>query len=128
MSSFFRGKFLLRKHIWDIAKCPYFRVSFKRGSTVFSIRQSVQYPVTLDGLMNRHFTCRTMTVCTCTVYWMGSHPISLDIALVFLVFGSSFRLTQILHRLVGRLARYWTAAHPIGYTVQITRKVTNSGV
>ena len=38
----FRGKFLLRKHIWDIhvSKCPYYRgvlisgVSFKRGSTV----------------------------------------------------------------------------------------------
>ena len=36
----FRGKFLLRKHIWDIAKCPQCRgvlisgVSFKRGSTV----------------------------------------------------------------------------------------------
>ena len=36
----FRGKFLLRKHIWDIAKCPQYKgvlisvVSFKRGSTV----------------------------------------------------------------------------------------------
>ena len=37
----FRGKFTLRKCIWDIVKCPYYRgvlisgVSFKRGSTVF---------------------------------------------------------------------------------------------
>ena len=37
----FRGKFIiLRKHVWDIAKCPLYRgvlisgVSFKRGSTV----------------------------------------------------------------------------------------------
>ena len=34
----FRGKFILRKLIWDIAKCPFYRsvlisrVSFKRGS------------------------------------------------------------------------------------------------
>ena len=41
----FRGKFLLRKHIWGhIAKCPYFRVSFKRGSTVYS---DVQDPLKL---------------------------------------------------------------------------------
>ena len=33
-------------------------------------------------------------------YWMGSRPISLDIGLVLLVFGSSFRLTRIRHRLV----------------------------
>ena len=38
----FRGKFTLRKHIWDVAKCPLCRgvlisgVSFKRGSTVLS--------------------------------------------------------------------------------------------
>ena len=31
---------------------------------------------------------------------MGSRPISLDIGLVLLVFGSSFRLAQIRHRLV----------------------------
>ena len=31
---------------------------------------------------------------------MGSHPISLDIGLVFLVFGSSYRLAQIQYRLV----------------------------
>ena len=30
----FRGKFLVRKHIWDVAKCPCFRVYFKRGSAV----------------------------------------------------------------------------------------------
>ena len=36
----FKGKFLQRKHSWDIAKCPYYRgvlisgVSFKRGSSV----------------------------------------------------------------------------------------------
>ena len=36
----FRGKFLFRKHIWNIAECPEYRgvlisgVSFKRGSTV----------------------------------------------------------------------------------------------
>ena len=33
-------------------------------------------------------------------YWMGVHPISLDIGLVLLVFGSSYGLTQIQHRLV----------------------------
>ena len=31
---------------------------------------------------------------------MGSHPISLDNGLILLVFGSSFRLTPIQHRLV----------------------------
>ena len=38
----FRDKFLLRKHIWDIAKCPQYRgvlilgATFKRGSTLIS--------------------------------------------------------------------------------------------
>ena len=37
----------------------------------------------------------------CTIsQWMGSCPISLDIGLVLLVFGSSFGLAQIRHRLV----------------------------
>ena len=31
----FRGKFILREHIWDIVKCPYSGVSFKKGPTVF---------------------------------------------------------------------------------------------
>ena len=31
---------------------------------------------------------------------MGSHPITLDIGLILLVFGSSYGLTQIQHRLV----------------------------
>ena len=39
----FRGRFILRKHVWDIAKCPLYKgvlisgVSFKRSSTVSRI-------------------------------------------------------------------------------------------
>ena len=43
----FRGRFILRKHIWDIAKCPLYKgvlisgVSFKRGILAVSIDNSV---------------------------------------------------------------------------------------
>ena len=54
----FRGKFLLRKYIWDIVKCPQYRgvlisgVSFKRGSTVIctSPPHSCNYRSTYDYL------------------------------------------------------------------------------
>ena len=46
---------------------------------------------------------------------MGSRPISLDIGLVLLVFGSSFGLAQIQHRLIQYPVIYWTATHPIRY-------------
>ena len=48
----FRGKFTLGKHIWDTAKCPYYRgvlisgVSFKRGSTVSLLRLASSSPTT----------------------------------------------------------------------------------
>ena len=35
-----------------------------------------------------------------TINWIGSRPISLDIRLMLLVFGSSFELTQIQHRFI----------------------------
>ena len=72
----------MKKAIWDIAKCPYFRVSFKRGSIVYMIVLIHYTPSTLSTELYYYNALACMRCCSqCIIVHIHHYYLQVELEL-----------------------------------------------